>query len=40
MDATPRDKDAHRWTNSTQTVSRLSDDERSESMVDRRPENS
>ena len=40
MDATQRYKDAHRRTNGIQTVSVLSDNERSESVVDRRSENS
>jgi len=40
MDATQRFKGARRRTNCIQTVSGLSDNERSESMVDRRSENS
>ena len=40
MDATQGFKGAHRRTNCIQTVSGLSDNERSESMVDRRSENS
>jgi len=40
MDATQGFKGAHRRTKVIQTVSGLSDNERSESMVDRRSENS
>jgi hypothetical protein len=40
MDATQGFKSAHRQTNGIQTVSGLSDNERSESIVDRRSENS
>jgi len=38
MDATQGHKDAHRRTNGIQTVSGLSDNERSESVVNRRSE--
>jgi len=40
MDAIQRFKGAHRRTNGIQTINGLSDNERSESMVDRRSENS
>ena len=40
MDATQWFRGAHRRTNRTLTVSGLSDNERSELMVDRRSENS
>jgi len=40
MEATHRFKGAHRRTNAIQTVSGLSDNERSESVVDRKFENS
>jgi hypothetical protein len=40
LDAISSNNDEHRRTNGIQTVSVLSDNERSESMVDRRSENS